>query len=104
VGAGQTIVLKAGIYRGPLQIARQFAGTSDRPTVIKSETKWKAVLVGSEQHVISTADDCDWVIIDGFEVMGGRKDGVKISGDHGGTKWLHPTAPARSGTRWKTDD
>jgi hypothetical protein len=57
VGGGQTIVLKPGIYRGPLKISRQFAGTPDRPTVIKAETKWKAVVVGSESHVVSTADD-----------------------------------------------
>jgi hypothetical protein len=91
VGGGQTIVLKPGIYRGPLKISRQFAGTPDRPTVIKAETKWKAVVVGSESHVVSTADDCNWVIIDGLEVMGGRYDGVKISGDHGVVRncWIH---------------
>ncbi len=29
VGGGQTIVLKPGVYRGPVKIARQFAGTPD---------------------------------------------------------------------------
>ncbi len=59
--------------------------------MIKAETKWKAVIVGSESHVISTADDCHWVIIDGLEVMGGRYDWVKISGDHGTVRncWIH---------------
>ena len=70
VGSGQTIIVKPGIYRGPIQIARQFAGTRERPTVIRSEVKWQAVIVGAEHHVISNGGGCDWVTIDGFEVMG----------------------------------
>ncbi|OHB77156.1 MAG: hypothetical protein A2Z25_15455 [Planctomycetes bacterium RBG_16_55_9] len=91
VGAGQTILVKPGVYRGPIQIARQFAGTQEWPTVIQSEIKWGAVIVGSEYHVISNADGCDWVTIDGFEVMGGRYDGVKLNGDHNVVRncWVH---------------
>ena len=91
VGGGHTIVLKPGVYRGPLQIAKQYAGTEAQPTVIKAEVKWQAVILGAEYHVVYTADGCDWVVIDGFEVMGGRYDGVKISGDHSVVRncWVH---------------
>jgi parallel beta-helix repeat protein len=91
VGGGHTIVVKPGIYRGPIQIAKQFAGTRERPTVIQSEVKWKAVIIGAEYHVISNADGCDWVTVDGFEVMGGRYDGVKMNGDHNVVRncWVH---------------
>jgi hypothetical protein len=91
VGGGHTIILKPGIYRGPVQIARQHAGTAAQPTVIKAEVKWQAVILGAEYHVISNADGCDWVTIDGFEVMGGRYDGVKLNGDHNVARncWVH---------------
>jgi len=91
VGGGQTIVVKPGTYRGPIQIAKGFAGTAERPTVIRSEVKWKAVIVGAEYHVISNGDGCDWVVIDGFEVMGGRYDGVKMNGDNNAVRncWVH---------------
>jgi len=91
VGGGHTIVVKPGIYRGPIQIAKQFAGTRERPTVIQSEVKWKAVFIGAEYHVISNSDGCDWVTVDGFEVMGGRYDGVKMNGDYNVVRncWVH---------------
>jgi len=40
------------------------------------------VVIGSPVHGISNADDCQWVIIDGFEVLGARYDGIKLNGDH----------------------
>jgi len=91
VGGGRTILVKPGIYRGPIQIAKQFAGTRERPTMIQSEAKWQAVIIGAEYHVISNGDGCDWVTIDGFEVMGGRYDGVKMNGDHNVVRdcWVH---------------
>jgi len=91
LGGGHTIIVKPGIYRGPLQIAKQFAGTREHPTVVQSEVKWKAVIVGAEVHVISNGDGCDWVTIDGFEVLGGRYDGIKLNGDHNVVRncWVH---------------
>ena len=91
VGGGHIIIVKPGIYRGPIQIARQYAGTEEAPTIIKSETKWQAVIIGAPYHVISNGDGCDWVVIDGFEVMGGRYDGVKMNGDHNTVRncWVH---------------
>jgi len=91
VGGGHTIIVKPGIYRGPMQIAKQYAGTRERPTVIQSEVKWQAVIIGAEYHVISNDDDCNWVTIDGFEVMGGRYDGIKMNGNYNVVRncWVH---------------
>jgi parallel beta-helix repeat protein len=91
LGGGHTVILRPGVYRGPIRIAKQFAGTRERPTLIQSEVKWKAVIVGAEVHVISNGDGCDWVTIDGFEVLGGRYDGIKLSGDHNVVRncWVH---------------
>lgn len=91
VGGGQTILVMPGLYRGPIEIAKRYAGTQAQPTVIQSEVKWKAVVFGAEYHVISNSDGCDWVTVDGFEVMGGRYDGVKMNGDHNVVRncWVH---------------
>ena len=91
VGGEHTIIVKPGIYRGPIQIAKQYAGTKERPTVIRSEVKWQAVIIGAEYHVISNGGGCHWVVIDGFEVMGGRYDGVKMSGNYNTVRncWVH---------------
>src|SRR5512138_3375447 len=91
VGGGNAVILKPGIYRGPIQIPRQYAGTKDAPTVVKSEVKWKAIIVGAPVHVISNGDECHWVTIDGFEVQGARYDGIKMSGDHNVVRncWVH---------------
>jgi parallel beta-helix repeat protein len=91
VGGGHTIIVRPGVYRGPIEIGGGFAGTAERPTVVQSEVKWRAVIIGAEYHVISNADDCNWVIIDGFEVMGGRYDGVKMNGDYNVVRncWVH---------------
>src|SRR5574340_1410093 len=52
-GAGQTIILTPGIYRGPIEIPKRYAGTEAQPTVIRSEVKWRAVILGAPYHVIS---------------------------------------------------
>jgi parallel beta-helix repeat protein len=91
VGGGNTIVLKPGIYGGPVRIARAYAGSPNSPTVIRSEVKWKAVIQGSAEHGVYAADGCDWVVVDGLEVAGARIDGIKISGDNGVVRncWVH---------------
>jgi parallel beta-helix repeat protein len=91
VSGGHTIVVRPGLYRGPIWIEKKFAGTKQQPTVIKSEVKWQAVVIGAEYHVISNAGDCDWVNIDGFEVMGERYDGIKMNGDYNIVRncWVH---------------
>lgn len=88
-GGGHTIIVKPGIYRGPITIAKQYAGTKDRPTVIKSEVKWKAVIIGADYHVINILGD--WVVVDGFETLGARYDGIKIQADFGVVRncWVH---------------
>ncbi len=70
VGGGHTIVVRPGFYRGPLEVARAFAGTERSPTVVRSEEKWKAIVVGSPGNGVTVGDDCDRVTIEGFEVLG----------------------------------
>ena len=88
-GGGHTIVLAPGIYLGGINVARQFAGTADAPTVIRAAAKWKAVIVGAAQHGVYAA--AAWVVVDGLEVTGARVDGIKIAGDHGVVRncWVH---------------
>lgn len=47
VGGGHTIVLRRGEYRGPITVTAKAAGTERNPTIIKSEKKWAAAIVGS---------------------------------------------------------
>jgi hypothetical protein len=91
VGGGGTIVFRPGVYRGPIWIARAYAGNRQHPTVIRSEEKWKAVVIGAPVHGIANGDHCDWLTIDGFEVLGARFDGIKLSGDHDTVRncWVH---------------
>lgn len=91
VGGGNTILVRPGTYHGPIEISRQFAGTREAPTVIKSEEKWKAIIVGAPVHAISNGGECHWTTIDGFQVQGARYDGIKMNGDHNVVRncWVH---------------
>jgi parallel beta-helix repeat protein len=90
VGGGNTIIVQPGVYRS-IYIAPKYAGTQAAPTVIRSETKWKARVIGSPEHGISTGDNCPWVVVDGFEVAGAAVDGIKMYGDHDVVRncWSH---------------
>jgi parallel beta-helix repeat protein len=81
VGGGATLVFRPGIYRGPIHVPRRFQGTKDRPTTLKAEEKWQAIVIGAEYHAITNDDGCVWVVVDGFEVMGARYDGIKMNGN-----------------------
>jgi hypothetical protein len=91
VGGGNTIVLMPGIYQGGISIPKEYAGTPNLPTVIRSQVKWKAVILGSSGHGVYVADNCYWVVIDGLEVSGARLDGIKVSADGGVVRncWVH---------------
>jgi len=91
VGGGQTIILRPGLYQGPIVVPRQYAGREGQPTLVKSEEKWKAVIYGSRTHAVSTEDDCDWVTFDGLHVYGAIGDGVKLNGDYNTVRncWIH---------------
>ncbi len=66
VGGGHTILLKPGMYTAPIGISATYSGTSAAPTVIKSESKWQARIVGSNSQGIYTAANTQWLVIDGF--------------------------------------
>ena len=91
VGGGHTITLRPGVYQGPIVIGREYAGAESAPTVVRSEVKWQAVIVGAPYHVISNGDGCDWTVVDGFEALGARYDGIKMNGDHNVVRncWVH---------------
>jgi len=104
VGGGHTIVVRPGLYRGPIEIGKRYAGTKERPTIIKSEVKWQAMIMGAPYHVISNADDCHWVVIDGFQVQGARCDGIKMNGDYNVVRncWVHHNQAMGIGMHDKT--
>lgn len=90
-GGGNTIVLKPGIYVGPVTVHMKDAGTEKNPTIIKSEKKWKAVIIGGGfGHGMGNDIDCPWVVFDGFEVFGAA-DGVSLNGNHNTARncWVH---------------
>ncbi len=91
VRGGNTIVFRPGIYRGPMHIAKKYAGTEKHPTILRSEEKWKAVVVGSPEACFSTEDNCNWLTLDGFEILGARNGGVRLFGDHDVIRncWIH---------------
>jgi len=89
VGGGHEIVVRDGVYRRPIKI--EVGGSEDAPTIVRAETKWGATIIGSEQHAVWTEPEVSWVVIDGFEVLGARSDGIKLCGDHSVVRncWVH---------------
>ena len=80
---GDTLVFGPGIYLGAqITLTSRHAGSPQRPTVLKSEQKYQAVLHGSAIHNVCIKDGCDWVIIDGFESSGAGYTGIKSDADY----------------------
>ncbi len=94
VGGGNTIILRAGIYRGPFQIRNHPAPPDGPPTIIKPERKWKAVVNGGAEEAINVVD-CPGIVLDGFEVVGARADGISMNTDDGGSATAGCTTTAR---------
>ncbi len=83
VGGGNTFIFKPGTYLGrQVTLLRERAGTPQKPTVLKSQYKYEAIIHGSPGHGISVTDGCEWVIIDGFDIGGAKLDGVYVNADH----------------------
>ena len=108
VGGGHTIIVKPGVYSGVL-IRKHYAGTAERPTVIKSEKKWGAVLTGETNRGFDNDTGADWITVDGFEVVGGAHRRHQDGGQpRGGPQLLgpqqrvagHPRRPRSSKTTW----
>jgi hypothetical protein len=89
-GAGSTIIVKPGVYRGTIQLRNLSGATAGRPTVIRSEVKWKAVIIGGESEALNVVN-CPGIVIDGFEVLGARADGISMNTDFGTVRncWVH---------------
>jgi len=82
VGGGNTFIFEPGNYVGlQITLSAQYSGSPQKPTVLKSQYKYKAVLHGSPFHNIYIKKGCRWVIIDGFEGSGARYTGIKSDAD-----------------------
>ena len=80
---GDTLIFEPGVYAGTqITLTAKHAGSAQRPTVLKSQRKYEAVLHGSAVHNIYIKTGCDWVIIDGFESSGARYTGIKTDADY----------------------
>ncbi len=80
---GDTIIFKPGVYIGSqITLTARHAGSAQKPTVLKSQHKYQAVLHGSAVHNIYIKSGCDWVVIDGFESSGARYTGIKSDADY----------------------
>jgi hypothetical protein len=76
VGGGNTITLLPGAYSDPVTI--EYSGLPGRPTVVRSQIKWEAIIRGSSSHGIYTADGVSNVVIDGIQVANSTLDGIKV--------------------------
>src|SRR5689334_110034 len=90
VGGGQTITLLPGIYTNSIVVDVNDASRTGRPTIIRSQRKWKAVILRSPAHGVYTADGVTNVVIDGLQVAQSSIDGVKVgSGVTVRNCWIH---------------
>ena len=76
IAPGDVITLLPGSYSESVII--ELSGTTQNPTVIRSQRKWEAVLKSSSGHGIYVADGVSNVVIDGIQVVGAAIDGVKV--------------------------
>jgi len=81
-GGGNTFIFQPGDYVGvQITLSAEHSGSPQKPTVLKSQYKYRAVLHGSAFHNIYVHKNCKWVIIDGFESSGARYSGIKSDAD-----------------------
>jgi len=82
VGGGNTFIFKSGNYVGlQITLTPEYAGSPQKPTILKAQDKYKAILHGSPEHNLYVRKGCNWVIIDGFESSGARYTGIKSDAD-----------------------
>lgn len=83
VGGGHTFIFKPGDYIGvQITLLPKHSGSSQRPTILRSQHRYEAVLHGSPFHNIYVRKGCKWVIIDGFESSGAKYTGIKSNADY----------------------
>lgn len=85
---GDLITLLPGTYAEPVVV--ELSGTAGQPTVIRSQRKWEAIILGSPTHGIYVADGVTNVVIDGLQVVSAAIDGVKV-GSYATVRncWIH---------------
>ncbi len=94
VGGGATIILRDGVYRQRITVYQE--GRPFRPTIVRAEHKWAAIIEGSENHNVLTQRGAHWVIIDGLQVRRAGITGIKVHGDHTIIRncWIHSSTRA----------
>jgi parallel beta-helix repeat protein len=88
VGGGNTFILEPGTY-GPILVGRTYGGTSASPTVIRSQSKWQAVIDGSRNSTVEgvasevngAGGTTDYVTFDGLKVIHAGTDGISLGGN-----------------------
>lgn len=82
IKGGHIFIFKPGYYNGAIILGFEHSGSEGKPTILKSEIKYKAILNGSPEHIIHANGRCKWIIIDGFDISGAFLAGIKVSGDY----------------------
>jgi len=75
-------MLKPGYYRGPVRFVAAHRGSPERPTVLKSQQKYGAIVNGSPSSGIHVMKNCPWVVIDGLTISGSLYSGVVFDSDY----------------------
>ncbi len=77
---GTTVLVAPGTYAGSFNT--ESSGSWLAPIVYRSEKKWEAKLVGTEEEEHTWRNEGDHVIIEGFFLSGGSEDGLIESGSY----------------------
>jgi serralysin len=90
VHGGNTIVMMPGDYQ-PFRVPESAAGTAAAPTVIKSQTKWKARIRSFGQYGVVTDSRAPHVVLDGLEVTGASMVGIYLQANDDVIRncWIH---------------
>jgi len=87
---GDEIVLRPGLYLGPITIPNRLAGTEAAPTVVRPETPGTVQIIGVRPpgDALRIGTDCvypegaHWVIVEDLELCWSKRDGLRGYGSH----------------------
>jgi hypothetical protein len=86
LGAGDTLIVKVGVYSETLQNNIIPSGTSGNPVTLKSETQYAAIIrPNNGVNRIIGMDKVQYIVVDGFVLDGVNQTGAYIGVGIGGT-------------------